>query len=102
MVTEKRTPHNALASVQAMVRAGNVRATRSALEGADDLDMGMDFDAICEVVCHLTMADFYKSMTAYHDESIWHDVYRPYFNGVQLYVKVIVQSGVLIVSFKEK
>ncbi|WP_213716559.1 type II toxin-antitoxin system MqsR family toxin [Cedecea lapagei] len=40
-------------------------------------------------------------MTAYHDHTLWHEVNRPVFNGQSLYIKLIVHSGVLIVSFKE-
>nr|WP_318652759.1 type II toxin-antitoxin system MqsR family toxin [Pseudomonas sp. PDM22] len=54
------------------------------------------------VITGLTSADFYKSMTTYADHSIWQDVYRPWVNGRQAYVKLTLQGDLLIVSFKEK
>ncbi len=49
----------------------------------------------------LTVKDFYKSMTSYNDHTQWQDVYRPSVDGIKLYVKLSVQDGVLILSFKE-
>lgn len=49
----------------------------------------------------LTVKDFYKSMTSYNDHTQWQDVYRPNTEGIKLYVKLTVQDGVLILSFKE-
>lgn len=49
----------------------------------------------------LKTGDFYKSMTAYHDHTCWHDVYRPTYKGLPLYIKFIVSGSLLIVSFKE-
>jgi motility quorum-sensing regulator / GCU-specific mRNA interferase toxin len=52
-----------------------VRSTLTALSGG--AQMGFGFDDIGGVVAALTMADFYKSMTACSDHRVWHDVYRP-------------------------
>jgi motility quorum-sensing regulator / GCU-specific mRNA interferase toxin len=51
-----------------------MRSTLTVLSGAQ---MGLGFDDISGVVAALTMADFYKSMTACSDHRVWHDVYRP-------------------------
>lgn len=97
---EKKTPHTRLHVVQALVAAGKVRATRSALDSADELDI--DFDGMCAIIMALTGKDFFKSMTTYDNHKVWQDVYRPVINEVMLYVKVTVIDDVLIVSFKEK
>ena len=72
---EKRTPHFKLAVVKAMVAAGKVRATISALAGGAALGFG--FEEIVGVVAALTPKDFYKSMTTHADYRVWQDVYRP-------------------------
>ncbi|WP_412548120.1 type II toxin-antitoxin system MqsR family toxin [Pseudomonas sp. PDM22] len=59
-------------------------------------------EQVLAVITGLTSADFYKSMTTYADHSIWQDVYRPWVNGRQAYVKLTLQGDLLIVSFKEK
>jgi len=94
----KKTPHSRLPIVKAMVAEGNVKATNSALTGADDL--GLNFDDICDVINGLKTCDFFKSMTTYDDHTVWQDVYRPKLQCGVVYLKLTVSNGVLIVSFK--
>ncbi|TAM63217.1 MAG: type II toxin-antitoxin system MqsR family toxin [Rhodanobacter sp.] len=96
---EKGTPHCRLSVVRALVEAGQVRATFSALSGAAAL--GFDFDAMLGIVKALTTADFHKSMTTHHDHRLWQDVYRPTTSAGAVYLKLTVMDGLLIVSFKE-
>ena len=96
---EKSTPHCRLPVVKAMIEAGKVRSTMSALAGGAAL--GFDFSGIVEVVLALTPADFYKSMTTYADHRVWQDVYRPMTAAGEVYLKLTVIDDVLIVSFKE-
>ena len=96
---EKRTPHCKLQVIKALIADGKIRATRSALSGAELLDI--DFDGMVSIVNALTPADFYKSMTTHADHTIWQDVYRPTTPYGSLYIKLTVIDDVLIVSFKE-
>lgn len=96
---EKRTPHCKLSIVKALVDAGHVRATFSALSGAAVL--GLEFDDMLAVVTALTARDFYKSMTTHADHALWQDVYRPATAAGPVYLKLTVIDDVLIVSFKE-
>ena len=70
---EKSTPHCKLSAVKALVKAGKVRSTLSALAGGAAL--GFDFEGIVGVVMTLTPADFHKSMTTHADHRVWQDVY---------------------------
>lgn len=97
---EKKTPHTRLNVVQAMVAAGHVKATHIALLGADEL--GLNFDDMCSVIANLKNGDFFKSMTTYHDHTVWQDVYRPKLLCGDIYLKITVSNDVVIVSFKEK
>ncbi|MGA3203167.1 MAG: type II toxin-antitoxin system MqsR family toxin [Bryobacteraceae bacterium] len=96
---EKRTPHCKLAVVKALVAAGQVRATFSALAGGGALGLG--FEEIVGVISALTARDFYKSMTTHADHRVWQDVYRPKTPVGDVYLKLTVIGDVLIVSFKE-
>ncbi|MEW6595042.1 MAG: type II toxin-antitoxin system MqsR family toxin [Thermodesulfobacteriota bacterium] len=96
---EKRTPHCPLSDVKAMIAAGKVRSTKSALAGGAAL--GFDFEGIVGIVMNLTPADFHKSMTTYADHKVWQDVYRPTTPAGEVYLKLTVIDDVLIVSFKE-
>jgi motility quorum-sensing regulator/GCU-specific mRNA interferase toxin len=96
---EKGTPHCKLSIVKALIEAGKVRMTASAVVGAELL--GFDRVGMVGVVLALTPADFYKSMTTYADHTIWQDVYRPKTPAGDVYLKLTVIEDVLIVSFKE-
>lgn len=96
---EKRTPHCKLPDVKALIKAGKVRATFSAL--ADGAALGVDFYGMLDIVMALTPKDFYKSMTTHADHKIWQDVYRPATPMGEVYLKLTVVDDVLIVSFKE-
>ena len=96
---EKITPHCKLPVVKALIEAGKVRSTVSALTGGAAL--GFDFEGIVGVVMALRPSDFYKSMTTHGDHRVWQDVYRPATPAGKVYVKLTVIDDVLIVSFKE-
>ena len=96
---EKGTPHCKLPVVKALIDAGHIRATFSALSGGAAL--GLDFEGMVNVVKALTSQDFYKSMTTHADHRIWQDVYRPRTAVGKVYLKLTVIDDVLIVSFKE-
>ena len=96
---EKHTPHHNLSEVKACLQAGKVHSTFTALAGAASL--GFDFPGMLAVVETLTMQDFYKSMTTYADHRAWHDVYRPRTDAGEVYLKLTIVEGLLIVSFKE-
>jgi motility quorum-sensing regulator/GCU-specific mRNA interferase toxin len=96
---EKRISHFRLHTVKALVQAGRVRATGTALAGAAAL--GLTLDEILAVVMSLTAHDFYKSMTTHADYTLWQDVYRPVTQAGAIYLKLTIQEDVLIISFKE-
>jgi motility quorum-sensing regulator / GCU-specific mRNA interferase toxin len=96
---EKRVPHCKLAVLKALVIAGKVRPTLSALTGA--AEMGLDFNEMKNVVLQLQSADFHKSMTTHNDHRIWQDVYNTSTFAGDVYLKLTVVDDVLIVSFKE-
>ncbi|SLM30514.1 motility quorum-sensing regulator [Desulfamplus magnetovallimortis] len=96
---EKKKPHYKLSVIKAMIEAGKVRSTVSALAGAAAL--GFDFNGIVDVIMLLSQADFYKSMTTIADHRVWQDVYHPLTQSGEVYLKLTVIDEVLIVSFKE-
>jgi motility quorum-sensing regulator / GCU-specific mRNA interferase toxin len=96
---EKKIAHYPLSDVKALVQKGSVQATRSALEGAALL--GFSFNDMKEVVKNLEVGDLYKSMTSYHDNSIWQDVYHYPAEEGDIYLKLQIVGNVVIVSFKE-
>lgn len=96
---EKHTPHCRLPVIRALIEAGKVKTTASAL--ADAANLNIDLEGMISIVKTLTTADFYKSMTTYNNNLVWQDVYRPRTLSGRLYVKLTVIDDVVIVSFKE-
>ena len=97
---EKRCPHASLTEVKSLVNLGKVRTTQSARMGA--VALGFSYADMLAVVLALTPKDFYKSMTSYTTQQQWQDVYRPVTDCGTVYLKLMVQDGVLILSFKER
>jgi hypothetical protein len=51
----------------------------TAVDGAEDL--GMDEQAVVDVIGGLTTRDFHKSMPSEVNPAIWQDVYKPVIEG---------------------
>ena len=96
---EKSKSHCTLATVKALIAAGRVRSTLSALAGANA--MGFTFAETLDIIKALTLKDFHKSMTTHADHRIWQDVYHPCTPAGDVYLKLTVIDDVLIVTFKE-
>lgn len=100
---EKRKPHYDLAAVKLAVQQRGADAfTATALVGAQA--MGLDSTGAVDVVCTMTRADFYKSMTTHAASQVWQDVYHCVaLNGKVAYVKVTLRAdGSIVIQFKEK
>ena len=97
---EKFNPHYDLSRIKALAESGSIRVVATAMR--DALLIGFDRQDVVDVILSLARTDFYKSMTAYHDHTCWHDVYRPMTDTGELYIKLILQDDVLVVSFKER
>lgn len=103
MTVLKRTPTYDLNSIkEAFDCPENLVMTSSAKRGQIELDLS-DHDVV-SAIQSLTTKDFYKSMPPVHGNFVaWQDVYKTFFNGIDLYIKFQVNANrELIVSFKEK
>lgn len=75
--------------------------TKSAVDGGRQ--MGLTSGEMLAVIASPCGADFYKSMTTHKDHRVWQDVYHtPTPTGVDAYIKVTLQEGTFVISFKEK
>lgn len=73
----------------------------TAADGADGL--GMDEQAMVDVIAGMAARDFERSMPSEADPAIWQDVYKPIVGGRELYVKFTLDAlgELLLISFKE-
>lgn len=98
----RRRPHYPLKRIKAaFADPARMNRTMSAAAGAEAL--GMDEHAVVDVIARLEVRDFHKSMRSELDPSLWQDVYRPFVEGSELYVKFTLdmQGQLLLLSFKE-
>ena len=102
MPSRRRRPHYSLTTIKAaFADMSRINRTMTAAAGAEEL--GMDEQAVVDVVGALTVDDFDKSMRSDVDPAIWQDVYKPIIEGRELYVKFTLDSRgeLLLISFKE-
>lgn len=99
-MTDKGTPSYSLADVQALIQQGKVLVTLTAVRTA--VALGYDTDGMLEVMLELTTEDFDKSTTSFNNHKEWQDVYKPFADGLDLYIKFKVVDDVVILSFKER
>ncbi len=98
----RRRPHYSLKAIKAAFSdVARMNRTMTAADGAEEL--GMDEQAIVDVVAGLTGHDFDKSMPSDINPAIWQDVYKPVIDGRELYVKFTrdTRGELLLISFKE-
>ncbi len=101
-VVEKLRPHYLLTDIKAAFD-DPARLNRSFVSKHGANALKMDDQAVVDVIQALTNADFDKSMTAYANNQVWQDVYKPKPSGIELYVKFTLDAmgALLLISFKE-
>ncbi|MFC1612078.1 type II toxin-antitoxin system MqsR family toxin [Myxococcota bacterium] len=102
---EKKRPTYDLASFKAAFSPGKANqalVTLSALQGARQLGFG--FEKMLVALQALERRHFFKSMTSYHDHTVWQDVYHLPYGGLLIYVKFVADlvTEFRLLSFKEK
>jgi motility quorum-sensing regulator/GCU-specific mRNA interferase toxin len=86
-----RKSHYPLRTIKAaFADSTHMNRTMSAANGADAL--GMNDQAVVDVIIGLSARDFEKSMPSEIDPMIWQDVYKPTIRGVELYVKFTLDT----------
>lgn len=100
-MTDYKNPTHNLEELLALIRQGKYRTTKVAREGATSLDLTLD--QMIEVVLNVpNTGTFYKTMESDANPGHWMDVYHTMTpSSIDVYLKLMIQNGVLIVSFKE-
>ena len=98
---EKHKAHYDLEAIKLVVLERGIDAfTETAVRGL--YAMGLDEPAGLSVVLGLESRMLFKSMTTHRDHRVWQDVYHaPCSNGMTAYIKLTIQSGALVIQFKE-
>ena len=98
---EKRKAHYSLEQIKQLIEVENYRFTISARTTFQN-ELELTEDDALDVIFQLQPNDLYKSMTAYHDHTLWQDVYKPSWKDEKLYIKLqILEDSTIIISFKK-
>ena len=100
---EKLRSHYLLSQVlQIASQPDGIRFTVASYNGSAEL--GFDETDMHVVIKNLDSSVFYKSMTSYGDHTVWHDVYRPTYKSIPLYIKITLKETerLLVISFKRR
>jgi motility quorum-sensing regulator / GCU-specific mRNA interferase toxin len=97
---EKRKPtHDLDAIKRAFARPGDLVVTVKALQTAAELGCGVE--EIIEIIRIIDAKNFFKSMTAYAEHTVWMDVYFVQSRFGELYIKFLKEGERFkLVSFK--
>jgi hypothetical protein len=90
----------ALKRIRELAIARKVLFTLKALRELAELELGLDEEDACDVLANLTPEDSggrLKSATT----GEWMYVFKPQLPGTELYVKLILRSSCVLISFHE-
>lgn len=90
-----------LTTIHGLADARKVRFTHKALRELGTLGLGLDVDDCCEVLQDLSAANFAERIES-EITGEWMYVFKPRVAGTGLYVKLILRSDCVIVSFHEE
>ena len=90
-----------MAKIRELAAQRTVRFTLKALRELAALDMGLDQEDGCDVLANLATSDFVERVGS-KKTGEWMYVFRPTVGGVVLYVKVILRSECVVISFHEE
>jgi motility quorum-sensing regulator / GCU-specific mRNA interferase toxin len=100
---EKLKPSYSLSALKAAF-SDPAKLNMTVTASRDAMALNIDNSGIVAAIAAVQRADFEKSMTAQHNHKLWQDVYKPTFNGTELYVKFTrdSQGQFLLISFKQR
>lgn len=90
-----------LARIQALASQGRVRFTMKALRELAALDLGLDEENACHVLANLAASEFVERLVS-NKTAEWMYVFRPRVGGVVVYVKLVLRSDCVVISFHEE
>jgi motility quorum-sensing regulator / GCU-specific mRNA interferase toxin len=91
-----------LSWIRYKLSVGRYRIERPAMKGAAAL--GFDERDILSCVKALTSADFHKSMESETRPGLWQDVYKPTYEGADIYLKLQIDGAAdaIVIQFKQR
>lgn len=96
-----RWPPAVLERIHERASQGRVRFTMKGLRELAALDLGLDEEDACHVLANLAASDFVERRAS-QKTGEWMCVFKPRVGGVVGYVKLILRSDCVVISFHEE
>ena len=94
-------PRLALRTIHDLAARRRVRLTHKAFRELAALDLGLDESDACEILARLTRRELVgRQMSGLTGE--WMYVFKPRIAGIEVYLKLILRGGCVVVSFHEE
>lgn len=90
---------SALTRIQELASARRIRFTLKARQELASLKLGVDEEDVCDVLESLTEVDSAGRLASTTGE--WMYLFKPVLAGLMLYVKVILRTDCVVLSFHE-
>lgn len=90
-----------LTRIRELAAQRKVRFTMKALQELATLGVGLDEEDACDVLAHLGSNDFVERLSSKKTDE-WMYVFKPSVGGVNVYVKVVLRSDCIVISFHEE
>jgi hypothetical protein len=90
-----------LRQIRTLAAQRNVRFTLKAFQELARLGMGLDEQDACDVLAKLTPSDLVRRLVS-EKTGEWMYVFKPSIGEMVLYVKVILRSDCVVISFHEE
>jgi Motility quorum-sensing regulator, toxin of MqsA len=90
-----------LRRIRELAAQRKVRFTLKAFQELGRLGMGLDEDDACDVLANLTRRDLAGRLVS-EKTGEWMYVFKPSLAGVVVYVKVVVRTDCVVISFHEE
>jgi hypothetical protein len=90
-----------LARIREMAARRKVRFTMKALQELAALDMGLDEEDAGDVLANLAPSDLVERLVS-KKTGEWMYVFKPSVGAVVVYVKVVLRSDCVVISFHEE
>src|SRR6266853_1698484 len=88
----------ALAKIGELATLRKVRFTMKALRELANLEVWLDQDDACDVLAKLSANDFSQRVLS-RKTGEWMYVFRPTVGGMFVYVKLVIRSRCMVISF---
>jgi len=98
--SQPRWAARVLAEIRRLVALGRVRFTLKATQELAALELGLDEQDALQILSELRVADLRGRVESERTPE-WLYVCKPEVGGINLYVKLIVRSECVVISFQE-